>query len=495
MPIRKFEYYGQAKIQKKLSLDELQGKSIAIDGFWYIKKYLIIDTEQQFLNHLSDLPSFLAPLVELSKKTKILWIWDGLEFKKGMHVELKTFIDKILSKIINGKFSKMLFDQELFVENITQMLRKNNISVIRAPYFASAQCVYFYKKRAVDFVFSKNDALLFNDKLKLILEIDYKSAEIEMIDSEDFYKINEFGLQTFRKIAFLSGCEMCPTVPFYANDFDILGILDLIKTNALEKKMSELKKDAIKPYLEEYHKSFIVVDYHPVMSLNGDLTCLNELDAPADIEKIFGKIPPTSFFQKLFTCSVGIKAISGILFQKQKEDYKSKILNFFENLYNNRVDHKKDYKIKDYLIVNISPKLADVEFTDEIEAFAQLAFVTLFESFDKETLLHLLNSGTPFAAMEDLGQNDLLKIVKRYPSEKLEDFCKLSECIVIIKDCILYMNAIWDLNEDISFDFHLNKFLQDYNKDKLVAFLDRNQSLADTFSSISEAINNSSGNL
>lgn len=471
MPIRKFEYYGQLNTIQKLPISVLNNTIVAIDGFWYCKKYLTISSEDQFADHLSTLSRFLAPLIEISKNVSIVWIWDGLEYKQPVPFDFKKFIENVFTKIINRKFGKLFFDQELFVECTTKILRENNISVVRAPYLASAQCVYLLKKNCVTYVFSKNDALLYNDCQKLILDFDFMNSRVEVINRADLFRNNHFNLETFKRIAFLSGCEICSTIPMFASNFDLLSIIEIAKNNNLKELLTGFRKDIEASYLEEYYRSFVIVDCHPVMHLDGSVRCLNDAEAPVDLDKIFGKKLPDDLYQDIFTCSLGIRALSSSMFQRSKEEYKTRLLGVFESVLSNGVKGGRNEKISDYL-----KKIFNVEWSENINRLVQIVFMNLSTSnFSNGPLLKLLNSGVSNGKGQAPVDNDLLTVTQKYSHENLEMFYRANEYGVLMKDLILLVKSRSRMEDDLAFGLTYNKFHKDFNKDELGDFLVKNE--------------------
>ncbi|ELA42309.1 uncharacterized protein VICG_00709 [Vittaforma corneae ATCC 50505] len=140
-----FESYGHEKALQKLPISTLENAILAIDGFWYIKKYLSISNEEQFLNVSLTIDMLLKNVIELNRKTSVLWIWDGIEFRQPVSIDLGSFCRDTSDKIIFSRFNKRFYDQELYVSVVTEKLRKHGISVMRAPYSAAAQCAYFMR--------------------------------------------------------------------------------------------------------------------------------------------------------------------------------------------------------------------------------------------------------------------------------------------------------------------------------------------------------------
>lgn len=471
MPIRKFEYYGQLNAIQKLPMGVLENTTIAIDGFWYFKKYLAICTEEQFADHLSILSQCLAPLIEVSRSASVIWIWDGLEYKQPVPFDFKKFIENVFTKIINRKFGKIFFDQELFVECATRILRDNGISVIRAPYLASAQCVYLLKKNCVTYVFSKNDALLYNDCHKLILDFDFPNSRVEIINRADMLKNNHFGLEAFRRIAFLSGCEICSTIPILASNFDLLSIIEIVKNNNMKELLGGFRKDIEAKYLDEYYRSFIVVDFHPVMHLDGSVRCMSDVEAPADLDKIFGKKLSDDLYQDIFTCSLGIKALSNSMFQRPKEEYKTKILNVFESVLSSGVKSGRNEKISDCM-----RRTFGIEWSGCINKLVQAAFMSLStSSFGNSPLLKLLNSGATNDERAKPVGDDLLAVTQKYSHENLEMFYRANEYIVLMRDLVLLMKFRSRMEDDMFFELTYNKFHKDFKEDELGDFLAMNK--------------------
>lgn len=358
MPIRGFDHLSQMGNILKLPISVLNDTAIAIDGFWYIRKYHPGYQTSEILNFDANLEVLLRPLCDLAAHTQILWVWDGLDYGKCKPTrDILAFKAKDTVQRLNSNLAaRNTFDIELYVQPTTNLLQQSGISVIRAPYSAMAQCVYFLRENCVKYVFSKNDALLFTDCSKLVTEILFNNSLIEVIDRNVFLKLNSLNLESFQSISLLSGCEVCPTVPMFANSFNIADIIELIKRGEIAKELEEYYKNKYKDelfegseervYLSTYLRAFLIFVYHPVMMLCGRVECLEMHGIPSDLDKLFGKPLPHKMYHELFLCRM-----SPILLNKTARGevfgvpYKDEILKAFRE------------RIKPFLKPELSPEL------------------------------------------------------------------------------------------------------------------------------------------
>lgn len=493
MPIRKLEIYSDDCANSSLPIAELESKSLAIDGFWYIKKYLKLYSESHLLNHLSVLNNFLDPILKLSKKTQILWVWDGLEFSSVRSPELNDYyFQKVFDATTNGRFNsvnnrkycKLIFDQEFFVEEITRILKSNGISVVRAPYLASAQCVYLLKTKVVNYVFSKNDALLFADCDFLISEFHFSDSKFDVIDREVLFKKNYFDLEIFRRISFLSGCEFCQTVPSLVKEFDSLVVLDIVFNKDLNEyfNIPENKK-----FKEEFLNAFNIVEYSLVMLSSGEVSSIGEGDlVPCDLSTIFGKRLADSLYIKIYNCNIGVKFLSNIIFPKREVmkqfdiHYKSRIFACFLKLFGSIYDdnfNKRKFLIFEKNIPEALGKFLPFNSSPDLNFICQATFVGC-NDVDQSLLVKFLNSGTSKKVDHQLCDNDLVKINTRYTVEDFAGFYRFSEAVIYIKELIGFLKC--ELNADCNiepFSFTYDKFINPIDKTIMASFIEMNSNL------------------
>lgn len=463
MPIRKFENFG---LPQKQPIATLDNSTIAIDGFWFIRRYLSISSQEHFNNYSLALKECLLPLVKLGKSVSIMWIWDGLEFKQPIAMADKL-VQSAANKLDKGTFSKAIFDQELFVDFTTSFLRENSITVIRAPYSASAQCVYYLRESCVQYIFSKNDTLLYSDCTKLITEFEFEASSIQIFDRSEFLKINNLDLESFRRIAFLSGCEICPTHPFYSNSFDFFDIIQMVKDNTSISVLDSLGNNAEEflRYKNEYMNAFFIVEYHPVMYLDGIVKPLLDSSCPEDLCKIFGKRQPDFIYSQIFTCALGIKVLSGIMFQKNKQTYKKSICNAFELIMSMKgAETNKNEDVYDFLIKKLETKIT---WDDHFTKLSQLIFMSFIDlDFDINGLIGILNNGF----------NGVLDNSGKVPftHENVRVFYNINEIALLFKDLVDLAKNLFKLEGSFEYEGNFSKLFNRLPSSEILQFLTKN---------------------
>lgn len=432
MPIRGFDQLICQGSVLKLPISIIHDTAVAIDGFWYIKKYYpgySIEDILDFTEHLGDL---LKPLCELSTRTQILWIWDGLDYRKCKSSrDEPSFRAKDASKKLrmNG-IARNVFDMEMYVQPVTARLRSAGITVIRAPYAAMAQCAYLLNKNCVKYVFSKNDALLFEDCNKLLIDISFSTGTIEVLDRNNLICMNGMDLESLQCISFLSGCEVCPTIPIFANNFNISNVIRLVKSGNIVESLKEwharqssgtefVGSDEYE-YLKTFSHSFLLFIYHPVMNLNGEVRCLEMQGVPNDLDKLFGKPLPARLYKELFTCNITPSLLNEIAHDSAYEDpWKEEILDEFEERMKTAEENEKQGVAQSH---NDDPVLfkkavgrigINIALSEEFDPMIQAMFIKLQSyGFDTAHLLRMLNSGNvnlrASAAVNKIEPDDLL---------------------------------------------------------------------------------------
>ena len=178
MPIRALKNFSTAC---NWPLTSLNNSKIAIDGFWFIRKYFsTLDIKEMMCSFDDYVAIQLKGILEKCKDIQFLWVWDGLKYKPEMNdapSELEREV-KFLCENRKLKFGKSIDVLELFVTPVNNFLTKYGIEFCRAPYGAIAQIAYFYSNKCVDYIFTKSDVFLFNNVDRAIVEFDFKNNSL-----------------------------------------------------------------------------------------------------------------------------------------------------------------------------------------------------------------------------------------------------------------------------------------------------------------------------
>ncbi|KAG0416794.1 Flap endonuclease 1, partial [Dictyocoela roeselum] len=129
-----------------------------------------------------------------------------------------------------NKIWRLAFDPEDHVLEISEILQSNGVNVVRAPYAASAQCVDFHNKGFCNYVFGPTDLFLF-DIEKIITEFIFLGGEsqIELTSKIEIMKAVKLPNNRFIDLCLMLGCEYCPTIPPYANNFNVQNVIEAAK--------------------------------------------------------------------------------------------------------------------------------------------------------------------------------------------------------------------------------------------------------------------------
>jgi len=234
--------------KKELEIEDLSGKTIAVDAFLWLHQFLSIirqpdgtplkDSKGRVTSHLSGIFYRSAKLLE--KNIKLVWVFDGKppSFKDGTtrerraikeeaHKRWKEALEKgDLSEARKAAQMTTTLNDEI-LEQSKNLLNFMGIPVIQAPSEGEAQCAYLCEKNMVYSVASQDsDSLLFNSprlirnlsitgKRKLPRQdvfIEVKPEIIELKDILDELKINR---EQLILIGLLVGTDYNPGIEGY----------------------------------------------------------------------------------------------------------------------------------------------------------------------------------------------------------------------------------------------------------------------------------------
>lgn len=485
MPIRMFESYGYNGILEKVSMNTLEKSILAIDGFWYVKKYFVTSTEEHFTDPCQFFEHFFDKIIELNQKISILWIWDGIEYKQTPASDIdrvtRYISDDIISKLA---FKKSLLDYEYYLDFMTEKLRKGGVSVIRAPYSAAAQCSYFLGEKKVDYVFGKTDCLLFKDCTSVITDFDFNNSTVDLINREKLFKACNLDLESFRRFSLLSGCEYCSTHPDFARRFNPADLISMLKKN-VDSDQTETNYGLVEgtKYYDEYLQAFYILDHHPVMKLNGKVQCLNEDANSALLVEIFGKTLPADIYEEIFKCNIGAKGLSIMIFDRKDTCFDKKTIQLFKQVFETRksISFNKTTVFSNWLAEKLE---LSIKWSPEISSVSQILFhIFLKNDVEPKYLLNLLNAGIKntnapkeTALPEKPGVDYFAAL---YHPDILKSFCIFAENHLILKDLLGLIPLHNRPDCDLNFELKLKLFNMPLEKDVLNNFIRNNLSAED----------------
>lgn len=170
--------------KKELEIDELSGKTMAVDAFLWLHQFLSIirqpdgtplkDSKGRITSYLSGLFYRSAKLIE--KNIKLIWVFDGEppSFKAGTtqerravkeeaHKKWKEFLEKGDLKEARKAAQATSHLTSEMIDQSKNLLDYMGIPVVQAPSEGEAQCSYICEKNLAYAVASQDsDSLLFN---------------------------------------------------------------------------------------------------------------------------------------------------------------------------------------------------------------------------------------------------------------------------------------------------------------------------------------------
>ncbi|ORD94839.1 hypothetical protein ECANGB1_2235 [Enterospora canceri] len=331
MPIRALKDF---PIICEWPLPALKESSIAIDGFWFIRKYFEAIKRDELIGDLEGyVHKNMRHLLELAQSSSVLWIWDGLNYKKEFTSQTDLCLMDIQTIYSHGqmKFGRSEAFLELLVIPINKLLEKHKIAFMRAPYSAVAQCVYFVKQNCVDYIFTKTDSFLFRDVNSVVVEFNFKTAMCCIFKRSEIEQALGLKRGFFRIFAIASGCDFCPTLPEIANNYSnevLKEMLDQSDHNDdIRMFISPLKRkiEANEEYKKKINEAYLNCRWHPIMSLNGVVEPLDPMSPPSDIHKIFGRKIPNVFYEELFSCKISPAELKRLIYVTDKQSEETPI--------------------------------------------------------------------------------------------------------------------------------------------------------------------------
>lgn len=305
-------------------MSALQGDSVAVDGFWFIRKYFKNLILQEMIEDIDTyVVTNMKPFFHLFDNIDVIWIWDGMRYEHTFQSpddELMSKI-KIFSKYNNLPSFKAGKVLELLVNPINRLLESKGISYCRAPYGAIAQCIYYLKASCVQHIFTKTDAFLYKDVSRIIVEFDFTKKFYCALDRIDVEREVRGKRHQFRHYAIASGCELCPTIPSLAADFSIEALQSLFAPTSKVINGEDVETSDFETQVEsdpEYKKAFNAAIYfckwHPVMTLEGEVTPLDTNFVSLNARHILGEKLSNRFYQSLFLCKIEPSALERLVF-------------------------------------------------------------------------------------------------------------------------------------------------------------------------------------
>ncbi|KAI5181572.1 hypothetical protein NEOKW01_1748 [Nematocida sp. AWRm80] len=341
MPIRELEKELNTKNGiKVVGVETLEDKVLGVDGAWFVRKYSGPLKKQEVLmsGMSSGILESVRALIEAMEEIecRIVWIWNGIKPRTGMQKSYNSLrIDKIqegwdLYTNHNyekaGKVWAVSIDYEEIMQQVNQVLREKKIEIINAPYSACAQAAYMCQKNYINIYFGPTDYMLFSGSANMIVSFIFvetgngkkRITRMTTLHKEIFVKAIDVPEERLVDIALMMGCEYCPTVPEYSDQFSIEDVittcLDYPSTSAYLRKIQETPEG--QAYVNKFLAGKACIEYHPVLTETGEIQTLNTVDVPYDLKRIFGKKIPDQLYLRYAKGYCSLEYLSGIVFSE-----------------------------------------------------------------------------------------------------------------------------------------------------------------------------------
>lgn len=323
---------------RPMSLSELSGKILAVDGFsWLHKSVFTCPEELSSGKPTQKYITFFEKRIRIlqSLGIQIYMVFDGnsLDAKKGTNDKRRE--DRLKSRVKAEEFQKAgqyMKARDLFARSVSisaemcktwiNVCKRYNIPYVVAPFEADSQMVYLEKKGLVDGIISEDSDLIIFGCKNLYTKVDFDKMCCILVERSQFYRlkedvnskgspkfdISEFSQLDLIKLVCLSGCDYTPglfqigLIKAYnllkEFDFNIEIILQAIEKEYIKKKAN--KPSLVNPipegYLDDYYRALVCFQYMFVFDpIEEKMKNLNELphDTDTSLFKYLGSVAKT----------------------------------------------------------------------------------------------------------------------------------------------------------------------------------------------------------
>eukprot|EP00375_Theileria_parva_P001129 XP_763800.1 hypothetical protein [Theileria parva strain Muguga] len=260
-------------------------------------------------------PSFIPCLEEqlnlmLALDLQPLFVFQGMQPKSHMLLSAQmigfTMHDgwaayvKGEESLALSKFSQHIYKE--YSEDILQLLmsylKGKGYEIIRAPYLASSQLVYFMQEGLIDAVVGPPSTLLFGVP-RVIMGLDLIKGTFEWVELDELLSTWSIDKEQFIDCCLLAGTEHCLSYPLLTQPFSFSNAIEYIKQAPLIKYLYQLPtRDRINEYIDGYCIAKSLITHPLVMTLSGEVTNLSKSETlPSDYHKIVGcKLPKPLYY-------------------------------------------------------------------------------------------------------------------------------------------------------------------------------------------------------
>ncbi|BAM42367.1 uncharacterized protein TOT_040000734 [Theileria orientalis strain Shintoku] len=188
------------------------------------------------------------------------------------------------------------------VQFLMSYLKSKGHEMIRAPYLAASQLMYFMQENLIDAVVGPASTLLFGVP-RVILNLNLHNATFEWVELEEVLSLWGLDREQFVDCCLLAGTEHCLSYPHFAQQFSFANAIEYAKQAPLVKYLYQLREiEKINEYVDGYCIAKSMINYPLVMTLSGDVLtdlsnpALANAKLPSDYHKIVGCRLPKSVY-------------------------------------------------------------------------------------------------------------------------------------------------------------------------------------------------------
>lgn len=291
-------------IQREVSLTEYKGKTLAVDGYGWLHRGLILCAQDLCLDRptQSYITSFMKKIQMLRDfQVDAYVVFDGAslptkEMTANERREKRKVAREAANKYLKAGNKGAAFKEFMKAAAVTPEMAKAimveldrlRVKYVVAPYEADPQMVYLEKVGLVDGILSEDSDLLIFGCKKLITKLNDRGTCIE-IDKGNLHKLkadyHRFTNEQWRSLAILSGCDYTKGIPGVGMKTAYNLIVKNGSWEAICVLLAGEKKTISEQYRQEAFKANLAFQFSKVFDpLNSCITTLNEYPPDFDID-------------------------------------------------------------------------------------------------------------------------------------------------------------------------------------------------------------------
>lgn len=218
---------------------------------------------------------------------------------------VKGDLDNAKAKFGQNMYREFSEDIIFFLVNF---LASRGYDVFGAPYFATAQLIYFAKEGLIDAIIGPPSTLLFGIP-RVIICVDLQKGFFEWVELSEILGCWKIDKNQFVDSCLLAGTEHCLSYPFISSPFSFGDAVEYIRQAPLVKHLGQLpKRDGMTEYLDGYCIAKTLITHPLILNREGEIMPLhNKLGLPLDYQKIVGCRLPRVIYYLLSECLMSSK--------------------------------------------------------------------------------------------------------------------------------------------------------------------------------------------